>query len=92
MKLINLLFRERNNYRLGGDFQVSRHEEICQFDRFSLEINFKRACSCYYGIYQTRFKLKTIYHTGCPKIKMSIKNPNSNLVITLLHSSETSLD
>ena len=33
-----------------GDFRVSRHAEICQFDRFSLEINFKRARSCNYGI------------------------------------------
>ena len=46
MKLINLLIRELDNYSLGGDFRVSRHAEICQFDRFSLEINFKRARSC----------------------------------------------
>ena len=32
------------------DFRVSRHAEICQFDCFSLEINFERACSCNYGI------------------------------------------
>ena len=40
MKLINLLFRERNNCSLGGDFRISRHAEIRQFDRFSLEIKF----------------------------------------------------
>ena len=50
MKLINLLIRELENCSLGGDFRVSRHAEICQFDRFSLEINFKRAHSCNYGI------------------------------------------
>ena len=32
------------------DFQVLRHAEICQFDRFSSEINFKRVHSCNYGI------------------------------------------
>ena len=41
MNLINLLIREPNNCSLGGDFQVSHHAEICQFDRFS----FKRARS-----------------------------------------------
>ena len=41
MKLINLLIRELDNCNLGGDFRGSRHDEICQFDRFSLEINFK---------------------------------------------------
>ena len=35
---------------LGGDFGVSRHAEICQFDRFSLEINFKRVRSFNYEI------------------------------------------
>ena len=50
MKLINLLIRELDNCSLGGDFLVSRHAEICQFDRFSLEINFKRVRSCNYGI------------------------------------------
>ena len=50
MKVINLLFRERNNCSLGGDFRVSRHAEIRQFDRLSLEINFKGARSCNYGI------------------------------------------
>ena len=46
-KLINLLIRELDN---GDDFRVSRHREIREFDRFSLEINFKRARSCNYGI------------------------------------------
>ena len=41
MKLINLLIRELEICSLGGDFRVSSHAEICQFDRFSLEINFK---------------------------------------------------
>ena len=50
MKLINLLIRELNNYSLGDDFRVSHHAEICQFDRVSLETNFKKACSCDYGI------------------------------------------
>ena len=50
MKLINLLIRELDNCSLGVDFRVSRFAEICQFDRFSLEINFKRARSCNYGI------------------------------------------
>ena len=50
MKMVNILIRELENCSLGGDFRVSRHAEICQFDRFSLEINFKRAPSCKYGI------------------------------------------
>ena len=50
MKLINLLIKELDNFSLGADFWISRHAEICQFDRFSLEINFKRARSCNYGI------------------------------------------
>ena len=50
MKLMNLLIRELNNCSLRGNFRVSHNAEICQFDRFSLEINFKRARSCNYGI------------------------------------------
>ena len=51
MKLINLLMRELDNCSLGGDFRVSLHAMlICQFDRFSSEINLKRARSCNYGI------------------------------------------
>ena len=50
MKLINLLVRKQDNCSLAGNFRVSRHAEICQFDRFSLEIYFKRARSCDYGI------------------------------------------
>ena len=50
MKLIYLLIRELNNCSLGDDFRVSCHAEICQFDCFSLEINFKRARSYNYGI------------------------------------------
>ena len=56
MKLINLLIRELDNCILGGDFQGSHHAKICQFDRFSSEINFKRAHCCNYS--QTEFKLK----------------------------------
>ena len=48
MKLIKLLIRELENCSLWGNSQVSCHAEICQFDRFPLEINFKRACSCNY--------------------------------------------
>ena len=50
IKLIHLLIKELDNCSLGADFWVSRHAEICQFDRFSLEINFKRARSYNYGI------------------------------------------
>ena len=50
MKLINLIIKELDNCSLGDNFRASRHVEICQFDRFSLEINFKRASSCNYGI------------------------------------------
>ena len=50
IKLINLLIMELDNCSLGGDFQVSRQAEICPFDCFSLQINFKRAHSCNYGI------------------------------------------
>ena len=50
MKLINLLIRELHHSSLRGDFRVSRPAEIFQFDRFSLEINFKRARSCNYGV------------------------------------------
>ena len=50
MKLINLLIRELHHSSLRGDFRVSRPAEIFQFDRFSLEINFKRARSFNYGV------------------------------------------
>ena len=50
MKLINLFIRELDNCSLEGVFRVSRYAEVCQFDRFSLVINFKRARSCNYGI------------------------------------------
>ena len=62
MKLINLLIREPENCSLGGDFRVSCHAEICQFDLFSLEINFKRARSCNYGITRlVQVKMKILY-------------------------------
>ena len=47
----------------GGDFRVSRHAKIRQFDRFSSEINFKRARSCNYGIPRLDSSLK-IYCKG----------------------------
>ena len=50
MKLINLLIRELHHSSLRGDFRVSCPAEIFQFDRFSSEINFKRARSCNYGV------------------------------------------
>ena len=43
MKMINLLIRELNNCSSGDDFQVTSQADICQLDRFSLEIDFKRA-------------------------------------------------
>ena len=62
MKLINLLIRELENCSLLGDFRVSCHAEICQFDRLSLEINFKRARSCNYGIPRlVQVKMKILY-------------------------------
>ena len=36
--------------------------------------------------------LEVAQHTGCSKIKISIKSFNSDLLITLLHSFLTSLD
>ena len=54
--------RELGNCSSGGDFRVSRHAEICQIDRFSLEINFKRARSCNYGIPRlVQVKMKILY-------------------------------
>ena len=50
MKLIDLLIRELDNCSLGGSFWVSRRAEICQCDRFSSAINFKRARNCNYEI------------------------------------------
>ena len=38
--MVNVLIRELNDCSLGGDFQVMRHAEICQFDCISLEIKF----------------------------------------------------
>ena len=62
MKLINLLIRELDNCRFVGDFRVSRHAEICQFDRFSSEISFKRAGSCNYRIARVvQLKMKILY-------------------------------
>ena len=63
MKMINLLIRELNNCSVGGDFRVSHHAEICQLDCFSLEINFKRARSCNYGILRLgQVKMKMLYY------------------------------
>ena len=67
MKPVNLLIRGLDNCSLGGNFRVSRHAEICQFDRFSLEINFKRARSCNYEIPRlVQVKMK-ILHLGQEK-------------------------
>ena len=67
MKLINLLIRELNNCSLGGDFRVSLHAGIREFDHFSLQIHFKRGTELQLWKSQTRFKLKqnTIDHTKC---------------------------
>ena len=50
IKLINSLIKELNNCSLGGDVRVTSLAEICQFFRFSLEIDFNRARGCNYGI------------------------------------------
>ena len=44
-----MLIRDLNNCSLGGDFRVSLHNAICEFDQFSLETHFKRDSSCNYG-------------------------------------------
>ena len=62
MKLINLLIRDLNNCSLGRVFRVLHHAEICQFDRFSLNVNFKRALRCNYGIPKLGSS-KKIYYT-----------------------------
>ena len=55
--------RELDNCSLAGDFRVSRHPEICKFDRFSLEINFQRARSCNYEIPRlVQVKMKIPYN------------------------------
>ena len=64
MKLINLLVRELNNCSLRSDFRVSRHAKICQFDIFSSEINFKKACTCNYEIPKLK-KLNETYYKVC---------------------------
>ena len=62
MRLINLLIRELNNCSSGGDFRVSHHAEMFQFDRLSPEINFKRARSCNYVIPRlVQVKMKILY-------------------------------
>ena len=58
MKMINFLIKQLSNCSLRDDFRVTSHADICQLDRFSLEIDFKRTRSCNYGIPQTGFKLK----------------------------------
>ena len=61
MKLINLLIRDLNNCSLGGDSRISHHAEICGFDGFSSEINFKRARTCDYGIPKLGSRFKNIH-------------------------------
>ena len=73
MKLINLLIRELDNCSLGGVFRVSCHAEICQFDCFSLEINFKRPRSCNYGIPRlVQVKMKILYKNRLPYYRLAI--------------------
>ena len=89
MKLINLLIRELDNCSLGGDFRVSCHAEICQFDRFSLEINFKRARSCNYGIPRlVQVKMKILYKQTITELQFEIKtkgyNPIDVQLVTLM--------
>ena len=70
MKLINLFIRELENCGLGGDFRVSRHAEICQFDRFSLEIIFKRGRTCNYGSPRlVQVKMKILYKNQNEQLK-----------------------
>ena len=75
LKLINLLITELENCSLGGNFRVSRHAGICQFDRFSSEINFKRARSCNHGIPRlVQAKMKILYLKGlCRKRKLMVE-------------------
>ena len=77
IKLINLLIRELHHCSLRGDFRVSRPAKIFQFDRFSLEINFKRARNCYYGIPRlgSNLQLKKKYTKGLK----APRNPAHNL-------------
>ena len=61
-KLINLLIGELDNCSSGSDFRVWCQAEICQFDHFSLEINFKRARSCNYEIPRlVQVEMKILY-------------------------------
>ena len=62
MKLINLLIREPSNCSLGYDFGVSCHAEICQFDSFPLEINFKEHVFVIME-FPDGFKFKKVYHS-----------------------------
>ena len=51
--------RELGNCSLGADLRVSRHAEICQFDRFSLEITLiSKEHVVVIMEFQTGFKLK----------------------------------
>ena len=61
MKLINLLIRELSNCSLGDDFRVTSYAERCQLHRFSLEIDFKKARICNYGIPRLGSSLKKKY-------------------------------
>ena len=85
MKLINLLISELNNCNSGVHFRVMCHAEIRQFDRFSLEVNFKRARSCYYGIPRLGSSLKK-YYSLFPKRSIGWDVIRRFPGITLLHS------
>ena len=75
---------ELDNCRLGGDFRILRHAEICQFDRFYSEINFKRVGSCNYGIPRlVQVKMKIL------NFAIVFKEHLSNRVTTVMNKPET---
>ena len=61
MKLINLLIRALDNCSAGRDLRVSRHAEICQFDRFSLEISKEHAVVIMEFPDWVQIKMKILY-------------------------------
>ena len=66
--------RELDNCGLGSDFRVPRHAEIYQFDHVSLEINFKRARSCNYGIPRlVQVKMKILYSQRVSKYLLALR-------------------
>ena len=63
-KLINLLIKELNNCSLGAisESRAMPKYELSQFHRFSIEINFKRARDCNYGITRLGSSLKNVLY------------------------------